>query len=388
MFNFLTSRVCPIALDIGGDSIRMLQMRRSGSLVHVTASAKWRFPAEARASASARRAQTVTAVRRMLREGGFRGRKAVSCLSCQDLAIKSIRLPSLPPEELARAAYEEARERFPFEIDPDQLSFLHAGQIRQGNETREEMVLLAAPRDVIDDHLALLEEVGLRALHIDAEPLALFRTAERYLRRRSDEQAVTVVVDLGYRGTRVIVARGRQIVFLKNIEIGGRQFDDAVAKQLNVPVEEASELRSRAGRPPAETTAGASGEASSPGRDAVETVLRDAVRGETDLLAKEISLCLRYCSVTFRGVRPESITLTGGEAQEPAIVTLLGEHLNLPCKVAWPLRGIDVSAVDLRSDRRGNLADWALCAGLAMRGVDVPAVSREDDDGQRDRLSA
>jgi len=87
-------------------------------------------------------------------------------------------------------------------------------------------------------------------------------------------------------------------------------------------------------------------------------------------------------------VRAETVTLTGGEAHDPAVVSLLQEHLNLPCKVGYPLRGIDVSEVDLVGDRRSNLAEWTLSAGLAARGVDMSGATIEEEDGNRDRLSA
>ena len=123
-------------------------------------------------------------------------------------------------------------------------------------------------------------------------------------------------------------------------------------------------------------------------RNTVEWTLHDAVRAEIEMLGKEIALCLRYCSVTFRGLRPEEITLTGGQAHDPAVVNLLSEHLNLPCRVGLPLKGIDLSSVDLGSDRRATLAEWALCAGLAARNTQIPALAHEDRDGQQDRLSA
>ena len=55
----------------------------------------------------------------------------------------------------------------------------------------------------------MLEAMGLRPEHIDAEPLAVFRPFERHLRRRADENAISVIVDIGHSGTKVIVARGQ-----------------------------------------------------------------------------------------------------------------------------------------------------------------------------------
>jgi type IV pilus assembly protein PilM len=392
MFDFFRNRCGAIAMDLGGDSVKMLQLKRDGAGASVAASAKWRVPAALRSDPVQRRSATVAAVREMLRRGGFRGRNVCSSLSCCDLAIKNVRLPSLNPAELADAVQEEARNRLGLDVAPDRLSYLHAGQVRQGNDTREEVILLGAPQPVVDEHVAILGDMGLRVQHIEAEPIALFRTFERRLRRTTDEQAVSVVADIGFRGTRILVARGRQIVFIKNIELGGQRFTEAVAKQLNVSLAEAADLRVRnAGEKAVTKPAGdgpaAATDAPAPG-DSVTWSLYDAIRAEVDLLGKEIALCLRYCSVTFRGVRPASVILVGGEAHDPAVVSLLGEHLNMPCSVGEPLRGIDVSAVDLGGDRRANLAEWTLCAGLAMRDAQILAEDSEDENGKRDRLSA
>jgi hypothetical protein len=85
--------------------------------------------------------------------------------------------------------------------------------------------------------------MGLVAEHIDAEPLATFRPFERLLRRKADERSISVILDMGYSGTRIVVAQGREIVLIKRIDIGGKKFTEAIAKQLNLPFEEACDLR-------------------------------------------------------------------------------------------------------------------------------------------------
>ena len=108
---------------------------------------------------------------------------------------------------------------------------------------------------------------------------------------------------------------------------------------------------------------------------------------QVEAMAREVALCLRYCAVTFRGLRPTSVTITGGQAYDPSVVKVLGEQLSIECVVGQPLRGIDVSSVPLGGNRRGKLAEWALCAGMAIRGVDFEEAVRETSDGL-DRLSA
>lgn len=368
----------PIALDIGSESIRMLQLHKAGHMVTARACAQWKFPDKAAGDPVEHRAAAIVSVREILRKGGFQGRSVVTCLSGSQLQFKSIRLPHMPAGELAEAIRWEAGERFGFAIERDCLRHLVAGQVRQGNEVQDEVIMMAVPAAVVDDHLAMLDDMGLRPVGIDAEPVAVFRTLERFLRRQADESAVSVVVDIGAAASRVIVARGRQIVFLKTIDIGGRKLTEAVASQLNISYAEAAELRMVLSR-------GEPDSAQAPMRG--NWTIHDAIRSEVEALAREIGLCLRYCSVTFRGLRPEQVVVTGGLSHDRTLMELLSENLNLKCIQGQPLRGIDVSGTMIRGDRRGTLAEWALCAGLAMRDQEDDVDLEEAENGQN-RLSA
>jgi len=385
----LTYKRWPIALDIGTDSIKMLQMQSVGGGLGVRASARLRLPASAPREGDAWRQLVVASVRDMLRKGGFRGDRAISSLPCDQLKIKNVRLPKLSGPDLEKAVHIEASSRFGCSFAPDQLHYLPAGEVRQGQETCQEIILLGAPGDLIENHYSMLLEMGLRPVHIDAEPLAMFRPFERRLRRRADEGSSSVVVDLGHTSTKIVIARGRHILLIKRIRIGGRNFAEAVAKQLNLPYEEAFDLRiqvlrghSRDRNGDSEAGAGEVGDPNS-----VSWTIVDAIRGEVEELAREIALCLRYCSVTFRGLRPKEITLTGGQAYDSAMVQLLEDQLGLPCEVGQPLHGVDTSGVDLGGDRRGMLAEWSVCAGLAFRAKECERTSRKDDH-ERNRLSA
>ena len=150
---------------------------------------------------------------------------------------------------------------------------------------------------------------------------------------------------------------------------------------------EAKELRLRNMRDPTECTEDAAEEARPEDRSDLEWSIHDAIRGLAEDLCREISLCLRYCSVTFRGLRTHQITLTGGEAYDRARVGLLNDQLGMPCKVGQPLKGVDTSGVDLGADRRVTATEWALCVGMAIRGGLLKDPAPEEDHDQC-RLSA
>jgi len=385
LFGF--NKYLPIALDLGTRTIRMLQLQRVGNTMRVAAADSWQYPNSLAEGSDERQRATVEAVRRMRHSGGFKGRQVVTAMSCAQLEIKNVRLPRMPSAQLDQAVRAEAANRYDFPVTGDQLKYLDAGEVRSGNETQREIIMMAASAEAIDEHVSMVADMGLAPEHIDAEPVALFRVYERFLRRRSDDAAVTVAVDVGCTCTRVVVSRGRDIVFIKAVDIGSGRFTDAVARHASLDDEEARDLRRRASRQNAEGDR-APGEADGdPERSSVDWTIRDALRSEVEGLSREVGLCLRYCSVTFRGLRPQEINLTGGEACDATFVEMFREHLNMECHVGDSLRGIDSAGVDLGAQHGCVPADWAICAGLAVRAADPGEFVEEGDNEQR-RLSA
>jgi type IV pilus assembly protein PilM len=223
----------------------------------------------------------------------------------------------------------------------------------------------------------------------------MFRSFERCLRRTEDEQRVSVVIDIGLSGASVVVARGRQILFIKSIDVGGKRLSEAVAGQLNLSYDEACEMRLRSvresvmhNRVPKPADAMGRGPQTCIDPSSVNWTIHDALRAEMEGLAKEVALCLRYCSVTFRGLRCDRVTVVGGEAYDPAVIQLLSEHLGIDCAIGQPLRGVDTSNVDVGGDRRGMLAEWSTCAGLAVRNLELPIAQQGEGDLERQDDSA
>jgi type IV pilus assembly protein PilM len=88
-------------------------------------------------------------------------------------------------------------------------------------------------------------------------------------------------------------------------------------------------------------------------------------------LAREISLCFRYYSVTFRGAKPKEAILSGGESYESHLVKALASQLGIDVRVSQPLRGIDLTRVSFSFDNGSPLCEWAVATGLGARNWNV-----------------
>jgi len=98
-----------------------------------------------------------------------------------------------------------------------------------------------------------------------------------------------------------------------------------------------------------------------------QQVMVDAIGAAAEELAKEISLCLRYYTVTFRGKLVERAVFSGGEAYERILLNVLRRHLTAKVEVAQPLKGLDITNVNFDNNRR-LLCEWAVAVGLSLKG--------------------
>jgi type IV pilus assembly protein PilM len=371
-------RQLPIGLDIGTATLRMLQLGGGERDLRLVDAARVAIPAEVREDAKARRMFVVESVRHLLKERRFRGREVVMGLGMNELAVRNVRMPKMADAELAEAIGWEAQNKFPFDTATAVVQHVRAGEVRQGDQVLDEIILLAVPRATVEHRVELANEAGLDIVSLDAGPAAAFRGFDRFLRRREDEAVISVFVDLGMQTT-VIITRGRDIVFVKSIPIGGAVFNRAVAESLELGTTEAEALRRRLcrrglARKSEGEEADESDEPEAP--DRVARAVADAMRPHLEDLADEIGLCLRYYGVTFRGERPESVVFCGGEAHNASIPAALGQRLAMEAKIGDPLRNVRVDQADTAVDRRGIRAEWATAAGMSLKGflLDAPVA--------------
>jgi type IV pilus assembly protein PilM len=364
MLNLRRTNPQPIGLDIGHDSVKLLQLEVLGDAplnrtLAVVAAAKHPLPEEARKDPAHRAELAAGVIRRLLAQQPFVGRDVVATLPRELLHVKNLRLPTIRADELEAAVRSEARTIFPFDIDQARIEFLPAGQVRQGTETRQEVIVLAVKNSDIEQYLQQLDNCGVVVKSLDSEITGLFRSFERFIRRREDRQDVQMLIDIGARRTQVIIGKGRDINFYKPVEIGGLHLLDAISRKLAITIDEARALRQRLLEESSDNIVR---------KDPVRQAVFDATRSVAEELAQELAMCQRYFTVTFRGHRPTRAHLLGGEATDPQLQFIIQQSLNIPVEAGRPLYSVDTTR--MRSvDRRGSMSQWALAMGLSLRFV-------------------
>jgi type IV pilus assembly protein PilM len=347
----------PIALDVGSDSVKMLQLAATPAGLRVVAAAKC---PRARVASGSRGGvpQFAGTLRQMLEETRFAGRKVVAALPQELIHLRTLRLTPRPGRDLPTAVRSAAAELFPFDLSRAAVRFLDAGMVRQGGDERREIIAAAACDHDVAAFLAQLYEAGLQAQSLQPPACAAYRCLDLFPNppEPEGETVVRALIDVGATHSTVVIGRDLEIGFVKTINIGGRHLCEAVGRKLGITADEAGELRRRLASVPV---------SSGPRRDPVAGAAFDATRALLEELARDVVLCFRYHAVTFRGKRVGAVTLLGGEAADPHLRAALAAVLPVTPDVGRPIHAIDASAMK-PADRQGATGEWAVAMGLAL----------------------
>ncbi len=370
-------------MDIGHIAIKRIQLGVRAEGVSVLGAESVQIDPSANADEQQRRTFVVATLKQMLADGTFRGKNVVSSLPNGKLKIASVRMTETEDDDIQRVLRKEVRQRFAMDGENDAVDYLVAGTVRLGDDVKNELILFAAEDEAIKSHIEMLEEAGLRPTAIDTVPCALFRSFIRSLRRHEDREKTAIFVDVGSRFTTLVFGRKGEIGFVKQIPIGGERFNQELASKLGITTGEAETLRETLQKERmAESRQGGDAgpdRAKRGGLDAsTRQIMIDAVGAVAEELAREISLCLRYYTVTFRGRRIERAVFSGGEAYEEILLNVLRRQLTVKIEVAQPLRGFDVTNLNIDNDGRGLFCEWAVAVGLGLREWNGIADERDN----------
>ena len=353
----------PIGVDFGASGAKLMQLRRSGGVWSVVGAARVEAPHDD--DPIKRRDALVEAVRARVEAAGFIGRRCVVGIDSEAVKVRSVRLPHLPDADTENALRVDGAARLGLPDGASEIGWLRAGEVRQGDDVRDEIILLGATHADLERSIDVVTGTGLQPLACEPSFIACARAMGWRHRRQSDQSTVRIAIDIGAASTGVMVLRGDTLAFYKQLDWGGDRLDEAAAKKLSLDTGTARDIRRQRMRAALDL----------PGDSVdalVDRAIFDAVRPLLSELAHEATLCLRYYMVTFRGERAHSIQLIGGNACEPKLCETLQEATGVETLIGNPLEGFHTGgATFIGGDRRGAMTQWAGAAGLCLRQEDL-----------------
>jgi type IV pilus assembly protein PilM len=178
----------------------------------------------------------------------FKTKRVVTSVSGRFVFVRYISMPVMTDEELVNAAKYELGKYIPVEVD----EVLHDSQKleelppQEGQEPEMRVLLVAAKRTFIDEHVGVVETASLQPAIVDVDSFALGNAYE--LSGMSNPQAVApgrlvALVDIGASKTNINIMSDTVSYFTREFYKGGDDLTDAVSKKLSLEAREAENLK-------------------------------------------------------------------------------------------------------------------------------------------------
>ncbi len=373
-----------VGVDIGSSMVKVVQLKRAGKGIELEKFAMEPIYAgrEKKPSGVEAKDLKTAATRRALERAGINAKYAISSVSGESIIVRYIQLPEMPEQELQNALRWEAEEYIPFHIDEVNLSSVILGKAGGEAAGKVNVLLVSAKKDLINEHLEIINRVGLTPLIVDVDSFAFLNCFE--MNHTPTPSDIVALINIGAEITSINVYMGGTSRFSRDISIAGDSITSAIAAKLNIDFVSAEKMKISEGIPPVEeaTTTEAEGgglmatirgtvekiTGEDLGEDTSEALAQRVIRNNLQNLFGEISRSIQFFENQAAGQTVQRVILGGGSSKMKNIVPFLSKELDLPVEIIDPLRRITVKDT-LTSDISIAKEMLGVGIGLALRKV-------------------
>jgi type IV pilus assembly protein PilM len=340
-----------VGLDIGSSAVKAVELKASGKGYKVVAFGIESVPPDSIVDgAIIDGAAVADAIRRVFENKAFKTKEVAASLSGNAVIVKKINLPVMTESELAESIYWEAEQYIPFDIQDVNLDYqiLNAGTGEESAGTMD-VLLVAAKKEKIADYTGVISQAGRTPVIVDVDAFALQNAYE--VNYGLEPTAVVVLLNAGASAININIITGNQSVFTRDISMGGNSYTEAVQKELNLPFENAEQIKR--GQPVDGVTF-----------EEVKPVLH----AMTENVLLEIQKTFDFFKATATSDQIDRIVVSGGASRVDGFTASLQERFNTAVEVFDPFKMISFDPAKLGiTDPEGLSATAAVAVGLALR---------------------
>jgi type IV pilus assembly protein PilM len=347
-----------IGVDIGSNSVKVVQLRRNGQHYGLEKFAVTPIYPDGQRPEDEyeRRRAKVNAIRRALNEARISAKNAVSSVSGESIIVRYLQLPEMPVEELKKALQWEAEEYIPFRLDEVNIDSVVLGK-NAVDGSRVDVLLVSAKKDLIEEHLSVIRQAGLNPKIVDVDSFAFVNCYEANYSQRGDE--CVALLNVGSRITNINICDGGVSRFSRDIELGGESITAGIQSKLKCSYGEAESKKITHGASlpestQTETTRNFSTDLMDTIRGTVEQmtgaqqneaedqaeVVAKVIDGSLAELITEVRRSIEFFENQIRAQSVSRVILGGGCADMTNLKELLERELSLPVELLDPLRQV------------------------------------------------
>ena len=307
------------------------------------------------AADSARLDQTKMSLGQIAKALKIRKQSVRYALSTQSVFTRFVTLPPLEFDQIDQIVGFEAQQQIPFPIEEAVWDYQTLGD---PDDIEVEVVLVAIKANELTAINDTVRGNGLETGAVDLAPFALFN-AFRY--NYPDVDHPVVLIDIGARTTNLIYVEGNK-VFVRSINVGGREITQAISKEFDISFQEAEERKIQDGFV---ALGGGFADHDDPEISAMSKVIRNA----STRLHSEIVRTNNFYRSNQNGNAPTMAFLCGAGAGLPYLNEFFQEKLKIPVEYFNSLRNVRLGKRVDEPTVTNNAHALGELVGLGLRGL-------------------
>lgn len=323
----LVYREQPIfGFDLGTRTAKMIQLKPVGSnKMQVLGYGYANFPEEAIVEGIIVDPQEIAAALKPLMKemtfGKISANRIAASLPVAKVFTRVLELPHMNPTDLGQAVRLEAEQYIPVPL-PD--LYIDYETIEAGSD-RSEVLMVAAPRAIVDSYVKLFDLMGLEVALIDSSLSA----ATRAIVSATPLNKPTLVADIGSTAIDLTV-HDKVIRLTDTISMGGDTLTQQLMKDLGIPREQANEIKYKFGIGPS----------------GLQPKVMASLGAPLNKMCAEMRRVMKYYQDRGSQKRKiEAIIVGGGSASMPGFLEYMAAQINVPVVVAEPWAGLELKHI-------------------------------------------
>jgi type IV pilus assembly protein PilM len=374
---FNANQGLPIAIDFGAGCLKVLQIAAGDPLTLVSAAAV-ETPEELIGDPARRIAFQLEVLPNLIKAGAFKGKRVICGIPAGHTIVKHIQTQRIPGVSVGETVTQALCVQLGCSQDSILVRHVEVGSAsRAGAGAKTEVICIASTRQLVSGLLKSIKEAKLEPVGMHAEPLATLRAFD-HLKARED--GAILYLDIGAHTTNLTIGHADHLVFARKIDFGGHAIDQAINKLTGEGLAKARYTRLGGRR---DMYDGLSDVMSAVEPAQQRTAVMDpptsgvsfggvSVGEPLEILADEISMCLRYHSSLFPDTQISKVIFLGGESHHSGLCQFIARAVRLPGQTADPMARVARSGTEMvvGVDFLNPQPGWVVPLGLCLSPTD------------------
>lgn len=260
-------------------------------------------------------------------------------------------MPFLDEKEFRASLQFQVADHIPMPVDSAELDYqIIDDYMNKDGQRMMRVLLVAAASDMVESFIETASAAGVSPVGVDLAPFAIARAVSSNARGESGAAGAEAVVDVGATVTNIVVHHNGEPRFVRILLVGGDDATESLAKDLDVPFEEAEAMK-------LDLVLGV-------GTEEMKTL----IAGRVGNLVNEIRGSIDYYLSQEASEPISSVVVTGGGSLTPGFTERLGQVLQSDISRGAPLVDMNTTKSGLTDQQVAEVEPVAAAAVGLARG--------------------